>query len=121
MICLFIASKISGIFNDFARSTISLSIAILNLADLSAIVKIQLERVLKRLRAQGLELELTPAALEKLAAEGYDPAYGARPLKRVIQHRLLDPLSLDVLDGKFVDGDVIRADASHGEIVFAKA
>jgi len=88
--------------------------------DLSAIVKIQLERVVKRLRAQGLELELTPAALEKLATEGYDPAYGARPLKRVIQHRLLDPLSLDLLDGKFKEGETIRADVRDGELVFAK-
>jgi ATP-dependent Clp protease ATP-binding subunit ClpB len=88
--------------------------------DLSAIVRIQLERVVKRLRAQGLELELSPAALEKLATEGYDPAYGARPLKRVIQHRLLDPLSLDLLDGKFKEGETIRADVRDGEIVFTK-
>ncbi len=88
--------------------------------DLSAIVKIQLDRVLRRLRAQGLELELSPAALEKLAAEGYDPAYGARPLKRVIQHCLLDPLSLDLLDGKFKEGETIRADVKDGEIVFTK-
>jgi ATP-dependent Clp protease ATP-binding subunit ClpB len=62
---------------------------------------------------------LTPAALEKLATEGYDPAYGARPLKRVIQHRLLDPLSLDLLDGMFKEGQTIRADVRDGEIVFS--
>ncbi|MEQ1843045.1 MAG: AAA family ATPase, partial [Verrucomicrobiales bacterium] len=67
----------------------------LNEEDLSSIVKIQIDRVMKRLTALGLELKLTPAALEKIATEGYDPAYGARPLKRVIQHRILDPLSLD--------------------------
>jgi ATP-dependent Clp protease ATP-binding subunit ClpB len=88
--------------------------------DLAAIVKIQLGRVVKRLRAQGLEIELSPEAVDKLATEGYDPAYGARPLKRVIQHRLLDPLSLDLLDGKFKDGDTIHVGVSGSELTFAK-
>ncbi len=88
--------------------------------DLAAIVKIQLERVVKRLRAQGLEIELSPEAIERLATEGYDPAYGARPLKRVIQHRLLDPLSLDLLDGKFKEGDTIRVGVSGSEFVFSR-
>ncbi len=91
----------------------------LNEEDLSSIVKIQIDRVMKRLTALGLELKLTPAALEKIATEGYDPAYGARPLKRVIQHRILDPLSLDLLDGKFKEGDTITIDVEDGGLVFS--
>ena len=91
----------------------------LNEEDLSSIVKIQIDRVMKRLAALGLELELTPAALEKIATEGYDPAYGARPLKRVIQHRLLDPLSLDLLDGRFKEGDKILVDVEGGQLTFS--
>lgn len=89
--------------------------------DIKEIVSIQLARVEKRLSAQGLELELSGAALDQISTEGYDPAYGARPLKRVIQNRILDPLSLDLLDGKFKDGDKIRCDFAGGEFVFEKA
>ncbi len=88
-------------------------------SDLGEIVKIQLARVIKRLEAQGLNLDLSDAALEQLATEGYDPAYGARPLKRVIQNRLLDPLSLDLLDGKFKDGDTITVDIRDGQYTFS--
>ncbi len=88
--------------------------------DLAEIVKIQITRVTKRLDSLGLELELTPAALDRLATEGYDPAYGARPLKRVIQHRLLDPLSLDLLEGRFKEGDTILIDATDGGLTFTK-
>ncbi len=88
--------------------------------DLTAIVRIQLQRVRRRLEKQGLTLELSDAALDQLATEGYDPAYGARPLKRVIQHRLLDPLSLDLLEGKFQDGDNLKVDVEGGEFVFVK-
>jgi len=89
--------------------------------ELSFIVDLQLDRVRKRLAKQGLALALTEPAKELLRNLGYDPVYGARPLKRAIQHHLLDPLSLDVLDGKFVDGDVIQADAEGGKLVFHKA
>lgn len=88
-------------------------------SDLSEIVKIQLARVIKRLEAQGLNLDLSDAALEQLATEGYDPAYGARPLKRVIQNRLLDPLSLDLLDGRFKDDDTIAVDIRDGQYTFS--
>tara|TARA_B100000925_G_scaffold42060_2_gene27406 strand:+ start:111 stop:2690 length:2580 start_codon:yes stop_codon:yes gene_type:complete len=88
-------------------------------SDLSEIVKIQLARVIKRLEAQGLNLDLSDAALEQLATEGYDPAYGARPLKRVIQNRLLDPLSLDLLDGRFKDGATITVDIRDGQYTFS--
>jgi len=92
----------------------------LNRTDLTTIVDLQLDRVRKRLAKQGLGLALSESAKEYLGNQGYDPIYGARPLKRAIQHHLLDPLSLDVLDGKFIDGDVIQADVESGHIVFRK-
>jgi len=63
-------------------------------------------------------LELSDKARTYLAKEGYDPAYGARPLKRVIQHKILDPLSMEILDGKIHEGQTIRADVVAGELVF---
>jgi ATP-dependent Clp protease ATP-binding subunit ClpB len=86
--------------------------------DLSAIVEIQLQRLLHRLEGQHVTLEFTPRAKQLLAEEGYDPAYGARPLKRTIQRRLLDPLSLALLEGRFGEGDTIRVD-SNGQNQFA--
>ena len=88
--------------------------------DLAKIVEIQVARLIKRLGAQKITLHLTDAAKLHLAHEGYDPVYGARPLKRAIQRSLLDPLSLEILAGKFREGDVITADAKDGKIVFAK-
>jgi ATP-dependent Clp protease ATP-binding subunit ClpB len=84
------------------------------------IVDIQLRRLLSRLEKQNIRIELTDAAKKLLAKEGYDPAYGARPLKRVIQREILDPLSLDILDGKFAEGDRIVADADGDHLVFTK-
>ena len=86
--------------------------------DLTTIVDLQLERVRKRLAKQGLALALTEAAKEYLGNQGYDPVYGARPLKRAIQQHLLDPLSLDVLEGRYADGSVIHADVDGGRVVF---
>ena len=88
--------------------------------DLKQIVEIQVSRLIKRLAAQKITLHLTDAAKVHLAHEGYDPVYGARPLKRAIQRSLLDPLSLEILAGKFREGDVITADAKDGKIVFSK-
>ncbi|PWU11488.1 MAG: ATP-dependent chaperone ClpB [Verrucomicrobia bacterium] len=88
--------------------------------DIEKIVDIQLARLAKRMEQQKLSLELAPAARHLLAREGYDPAYGARPLKRVIQHQLLDPLSLEILDGKIAQGDRIQADVENNRIVFKK-
>ena len=88
--------------------------------DLTKIVDIQLARVLRRLEQQHLELTLSEGAKRLLAEEGYDPVYGARPLKRAVQRRLLDPLSLALLEGKFMPGDRIRADVDAGELVFHK-
>jgi ATP-dependent Clp protease ATP-binding subunit ClpB len=86
--------------------------------DLKKIVEIQLHRLTKRLEQQKIRLELSDSAKAFIAREGYDPVYGARPLKRVIQKRILDPLSLDILEGKFHDGQTIRADERDGTIVF---
>jgi ATP-dependent Clp protease ATP-binding subunit ClpB len=87
---------------------------------IGSIVGIQLQRLLARLEKQNIRLELTEAAKKLLAKEGYDPAYGARPLKRVIQREILDPLSLDILDGKFAEGDRIVADADGDHLAFSK-
>ncbi len=86
--------------------------------DLKEIVGIQLARVVRRLADKGLRLELEDSASAFLAAEGYDPVFGARPLKRAIQKHLLDPLSLKVLEGDFAEGDAIRIRAENGGMVF---
>lgn len=87
---------------------------------LTRIVEIQLERLLQRLQKQNITLTLTDAAKALLGREGYDPAYGARPLKRVIQREILDPLSLEILDGKFQAGDTIAADVEGDHLEFRK-
>lgn len=88
--------------------------------DLKRIVEIQLSRLTKRLEAQKLTLELSDEAKALIAREGYDPVYGARPLKRVIQREILDPLSLQILEGSFREGDRIRVDVKDARIAFAK-
>ena len=90
----------------------------LSVEDLKHIVQIQLGRVHKRLAARGLKLELSDAAAELVADHGYDPVYGARPLKRAIQHDLLDPLSIAILEGRFPEGSTIHVDVHDGSIVF---
>ena len=88
---------------------------------LSQIVDIQLKRLDKRLGQQQLKLDVDAAAKRLLAKEGYDPQFGARPLKRTIQERLLDPLSIKLLNGEFKPGDHIQVAAADGELVFEKA
>ncbi len=88
---------------------------------ITRIVDIQLQNLVERLTDRKITLELTDAAKKFLAKEGYDPAYGARPLRRVIQREILDPLSLEILDGKFQEGDRIRVDAAKDHLVFAKS
>ena len=88
---------------------------------ITRIVDIQLKRLLERLAKQNILLALTDAAKTHIAREGYDPAYGARPLKRVIQKEILDPLSLEILDGHFGDGDKIQAGMEKGKLVFSKS
>jgi ATP-dependent Clp protease ATP-binding subunit ClpB len=91
----------------------------LDRAELAGIVALQLERVKVRLEKQGIHLDLTDDAVELIGNHGYDPTYGARPLKRAIQHLLLDPLSLDILEGKFVEGDTVKVASNNGELSFA--
>ena len=86
--------------------------------DLKHIVGIQLRRVLKRLENRGLRMQLSDAAAALVAEHGYDPVYGARPLKRAIQHDILDPLSIAILEGRYPEGSIILVDAEHGRIVF---
>jgi ATP-dependent Clp protease ATP-binding subunit ClpB len=83
-------------------------------AQLSEIVELQVTRVIQRVRERDVEVVLTDAAKELLGNMGYDPTYGARPLKRVIQKRLVDPLALAILEGKFAPGDTVTVDASEG-------
>ncbi len=84
------------------------------------IVELQLERLRARLAERGIGLELTDAAKEALAEAGWDPAYGARPLKRAIQRLVENPLALRLLEGDFVEGDTVRLDGRDGELVFER-
>ncbi|MDQ2817154.1 MAG: ATP-dependent chaperone ClpB [Candidatus Eremiobacteraeota bacterium] len=93
----------------------------LTLADITRIVDVQLRALSKRLADRGISLELTEAAKEHLAERGFDPVYGARPLKRALQKEVLDPLAVRVLRAEFGAGETVVADARHGEIVFSKA
>jgi ATP-dependent Clp protease ATP-binding subunit ClpB len=86
--------------------------------DLVSIVDIQLEHLQKLLGARHLRLEVTPEAKELLAAQGYDPVYGARPLKRVIQRELQNPIALQVLEGNFHEGDTIRVERAGDHLRF---
>ena len=88
---------------------------------LRRIVGIQLGGLRERLAARKLELLVTEAAIDLLAAEGYDPTYGARPLKRVIQRRLQDPIAMAILEGRFTEGDTIEVDASGSELMLRRA
>src|SRR5579859_7002687 len=85
------------------------------------IVDLQVARLIERVRERGIEVELTDTARTLLGNLGYDPTYGARPLKRVIQKRLVDPLALAVLEGRFAPGDRVLVDAAEGEIVLERA
>jgi len=87
---------------------------------LKRIIDIQLAGVVKRLEERKIHVVLTDAAKELLVQEGFDPSYGARPLKRTIQRRVLDPLALRVLEGDFVDGDTVAVDATAGGLIFEK-
>jgi ATP-dependent Clp protease ATP-binding subunit ClpB len=88
---------------------------------ITAIVDIQLGHLRRRLEARRLALEVTDAAKTLLGREGYDPTFGARPLKRTIQRRVQDPLALKLLEGEFKDGDTVVVDADRDQIVFRRA
>ncbi|HEX8067786.1 MAG TPA: ATP-dependent chaperone ClpB [Thermoleophilaceae bacterium] len=85
------------------------------------IVDIQVAKLVERVRERGVEVELTDDARTLIGNLGYDPTYGARPLKRVIQKRLVDKLALALLEGEFAPGDTVRVDAHDGELAFEKA
>jgi ATP-dependent Clp protease ATP-binding subunit ClpB len=86
---------------------------------IAQIVSLQVDQLRGRLAQRGLGLELTEAALEHVARVGYDPDYGARPLKRVLQREVADPIALAVLQGVYAEGDTILVDAvPDGGLVF---
>ncbi len=92
----------------------------LTLEDIHRIVGIQLGLIDKRLQERKLSIELTEAAKKYIGEQGYSPVYGARPLKRALQKLILDPLALDILAGKFAEGDHVTIGVSKGEITFNK-
>jgi ATP-dependent Clp protease ATP-binding subunit ClpB len=87
---------------------------------LGDIVELQLARLRERLAERGLSLELTDAAKEVVTEAGWDPTYGARPLKRALQRLVENPLALRLLEGDFAEGDTVLVDAADGELVFTK-
>jgi ATP-dependent Clp protease ATP-binding subunit ClpB len=92
----------------------------LTMEDLLQIVEIQLRRLRALLAERDIGLELTEAAKRLLAEKGYDPVYGARPLKRTIQRELQDPLAMKILQGEFREGDTVIVDVRDDELVFTK-
>jgi ATP-dependent Clp protease ATP-binding subunit ClpB len=92
----------------------------LGIEEIKAIVEIQVKKLEQRLLDRRIELKMTEKAKEWLAKEGFDPAYGARPLKRVIQKEIQDQLAMKILEGKFKEGDAVTADldTKKGELVF---
>jgi ATP-dependent Clp protease ATP-binding subunit ClpB len=89
--------------------------------DIARIVDLQVAQLTERVREKAIEIDLTDDARTLLGNLGYDPTYGARPLKRVIQKNLVDVLALRLLEGEFGEGDVVRVDAKDGELAFEKA
>ena len=89
--------------------------------EIRAIAGIQFEYLRKRLADRQMDIELTEAALDKLGEAGFDPVYGARPLKRAIQYQVENPLAQDILSGKFIAGDVIHVDAGSDGLTFTKS
>jgi ATP-dependent Clp protease ATP-binding subunit ClpC len=90
-------------------------------AELSQIVEIMIYEVRQRLSDRNVDFEVTPAAKEELVREGYDPTFGARPLRRTVQRRIENPLARRILAGEFGDGDLVRVDFADGDFTFAKA
>jgi len=88
--------------------------------ELGQIVGVQVDKLAARVRERGVEIELTEDARTLLGNMGYDPTYGARPLKRVIQKQLIDKLALRLLEGEFTPGDRVGVDAAGGELRFEK-
>ncbi|HKG36855.1 MAG TPA: ATP-dependent chaperone ClpB [Solirubrobacterales bacterium] len=89
--------------------------------DIERIVELQVDALVARVRERGIEVELSADARTLLGNLGYDPTYGARPLKRVIQKRLVDRLALKILEGDFAGGDTVKVNAVEGDLVFTKS
>jgi ATP-dependent Clp protease ATP-binding subunit ClpB len=92
----------------------------LDLVQIKKIVDIQIDVLKERLKDKKIEIELTASCREFMADKGFSPEYGARPVKRVIQKLIVDPLSLKVIQGQFKEGDKITIDVKNREIVFKK-
>ncbi len=92
----------------------------LSRALLKQIVQIQVDRMKKYLKEKGVDIVLTEAAKERLGDIGYDPVYGARPLKRAIQREVLNPLAVKLLDRTFAEGDVVEVDCEADRFTFRK-
>ena len=88
--------------------------------DITRIIDIQIADLMRRLEERKIRVRLTDAARDELVEEGYDPAYGARPLKRAIQRSVLDPLALSVLEGRFSEGDTVVVDSTPDGLRFEK-
>jgi ATP-dependent Clp protease ATP-binding subunit ClpB len=88
---------------------------------ISQIVDLQVEILIARVRARGIEVELTDDARLLLGNLGYDPTYGARPLKRIIQKRLVDRLAIAILEGSIQAGDTVKVHAADGDLVLERA
>ena len=86
--------------------------------EIDQIVRLQLDSTARLLATNGIELHYTPAAVEWIATEGYDPEFGARPVRRVIQHTVLNELSKSILSGAVDRASVITLDAAEGKLVF---
>ena len=93
----------------------------LGIEHMKSIIDIQVARLLERLADRKIELELTEAAKQQVVSDGYDPTFGARPLKRTLQREVLDPLAMRVLEGQFVEGDKVRVDTGEGGMRFTRA
>ena len=89
-------------------------------AHVKSIAAIQLQYLAKRLRAMDMELEVTDAALAEIANNGFDPVYGARPLKRAIQAEIENPLAKEILAGHFAAKDTVKVDVQNGRVAFSK-
>jgi len=87
--------------------------------DIGEIVGLQIDNLIRRVAEREIEVELTDDAKTLLGNLGYDPSYGARPLKRVIQKRLIDKLALKILEGEFTEGDRVTVGAEDGELTFS--
>ncbi len=86
--------------------------------DIDRIVELQVQHLIGRVAERGIEVELSEEARTLLGNLGYDPTYGARPLRRVVQKQLVDKLAIKILEGEFKEGDVVQVDADNGELVF---